>query len=156
MSKKYRYVPRMTVSSIREMLDTTVSAHPDDDAYQFRDGRSGEITHVTFSEFNEITENLGAALTEMGFGKAHIACVGENSFDWICAYVTVLKSAGVFVPVDKDLPTADKIHVLTESDSTVLFFSSKYESWVRENMRALKGIKCFIGFSVEKDEKKRL
>ena len=154
MRKKYRYVPRMTVSSIREMLDMTVSAHPDDDAYQFRDSRSGEITHVTFSEFNEITENLGAALTEMGYGKAHIACVGENSFDWICAYVTVLKSAGVFVPVDKDLPTADKIHVLTESDSTVLFFSDKYESWVRDNMRALKGIKCFIGFSVEKDEKK--
>ncbi len=151
MSKKYRYTPRVS-SSIREMLETTVKEHPDVDAYQFRDSSSNEIIHVSFSEFNEITENLGAALTEMGYGDAHVACIGENSFDWICAYLTVLKSAGVFVPVDKDLPTADKIHVLTESDASVLFFSGKYESWVRENMDALKGIKCFIGFSVEEDD----
>ena len=122
MSKKYRYNPRVS-SSIREMLENTVKEHPDDDAYQFRDSSSNEIIHVSFSEFNEITENLGAALTEMGYGDAHVACIGENSFDWICAYLTVLKSAGVFVPVDKDLPTADKIHVLTESDASVLFFS---------------------------------
>lgn len=154
MAKKYRYIPRMEATTVREMLDTTVSAHPDVDAYQFREAGSNEIRHVTFYEFNEITENLGAALTEMGYGKAHIACVGENSFDWICAYITVLKSAGVFIPVDKDLPTDDKLHVLTESDATVLFFSDKYEAWVREHMKALKNIKCFIGFSVEKNERK--
>ena len=153
MSKKYRYVPRMA-SSIREMVESTVSSHADDIAYMYKEGRSDEVTTVTFREFNEVTENLGAALTDMGYGKSHIACVGENSYDWICAYVTVLKSAGVFIPVDKDLPTADKIHVLTESDAEVLFFSDKYESWVRDNMKQLKNIKCFIGFSVEKDERK--
>ena len=153
MSKKYRYAPKVS-SSIKEMLESTVSAHADDIAYMYKEGRSDESTCVTFREFYETVENLGAALTSMGYGSSHIACVGENSYDWICAYVTVLKSAGVFIPVDKDLPTADKIHVLTESDAEVLFFSDKYESWVRDNMRQLKNIKCFIGFSVEKDERK--
>jgi len=153
MIKKYRYTPRK-VSSIRDTLESTVREHGDDIAYQFKKGRSDEITSVTFREFYEDVENLGAALTEMGYGKAHVACVGENSYDWICAYIAVTMGSGVFVPVDKDLPTADKLHVLTESDSTVLFFAEKYEPWVRENMKALKNIKCFIGFSVEEDEKK--
>ena len=153
MSKKYRYVPKMA-SSIREMVESTVSAHGDDISHMFKAGRSDEVTSVTFREFYDIIENLGAALNDMGYGRSHIACVGENSFDWICAYISVIQGAGVFIPVDKDLPTDDKIHVLTESDAEVLFFSDKYESWVRDNIKHLKNIKCFIGFSVEEDDKK--
>ena len=104
----YKPVP---FHSIREMLDLAVADCPDRDAYQFTMGDSDEIIHVTYSSFYDITENLGAALTELGLGSSHIACLSENSFDWICAYITVLKSAGVFIPVDGDLPAKDKIHV---------------------------------------------
>jgi len=145
----YKPVP---FHSIREMLDLGVADCPDRDAYQYTVGDSDEIIHVTYSQFNEITENLGAALTELGFGSSHIACLSENSFDWICAYITVLKSAGVFIPVDGDLPPQDKIHVLTDSDATVMFVSKKHEEWVRENREQLPAVKCFILFSSEEDE----
>ena len=151
MPKKYRYVPKLA-SSIREMLENTVAAFPDREAYMFHEDGSDEIKSVTFSEFYDITENLGAALTELGYGSSHIACMGENSFDWICAYITVLKSAGVFVPVDKDLPSDDKLHVLNESDATVLFFSGTYSKWVMEHKDDLPNIECFICFSAEEDD----
>ena len=151
MAKKYRYEPQFA-SSVREMLDNTVAAYPDNVAYMFEEAGKEEPVSITFREFRETTENLGAALTELGFGNAHVACVGENSYDWICAYVTVLKSAGVFVPVDKDLPTPDKIHVLTESDASVLFCSGTYEKWVRANKDSLPGIRYFISFSAEEDD----
>ena len=115
-------------------------------------GRSNEIQHVTYFEFNEDTENLGAALTELGFGSSHIACMSENRYEWIVAFLTVLKSAGVFVPVDKELPTADKINVLTESESKVLFFSSRYAKWVTEHKADLPGISLFICFDAQKTD----
>ncbi len=149
------YMPQK-FGSIREMLDLAVAQVPDKDAYQFRKGNTDEIVHVTYREFYDITENLGAALTGMGKGSAHIACIGENRFEWICAYLTVLKSAGVFVPVDKELPAADKIHVLTESESSVVFFSGRYEKFVRENLDALPGVDWFVGFDLEEDDGKLL
>ena len=145
----YKPVP---FHSIREMLDLAVADCPDRDAYQFTRGDSDEIIHVTYREFYDITEDLGAALTELGFGDAHIACLSENSFEWICAYITVLKSAGVFIPVDGELPTNDKIHVLTESDATVMFVSRKHEKWVRENRDSLPAVRCFILFGADEDD----
>ena len=145
----YKPVP---FQSIREMLDLAVADCPDRDAYQFTRGDSDEIIHVTFREFYEITENLGAALTELGYGDAHVACLSENSFEWICAYVTVLKSAGVFIPVDGELLPKDKLHVLTESDATVMFVSKKHEKWVRENRDSLPAVKCIILFGAEEDD----
>ena len=56
MSKKYRYVPKMA-SSIREMVESTVSAHGDDISHMFKAGRSDEVTSVTFREFYDIIEN---------------------------------------------------------------------------------------------------
>ena len=55
MSKKYRYVPKMA-SSIREMVESTVSAHGDDISHMFKAGRSDEVTSVTFREFYDIIE----------------------------------------------------------------------------------------------------
>jgi len=140
-------------SSIRECLDRAVADCPDRDAYQFRlKSGSDEIAHITYRQFYDINEDLGAALTARGFGRSHIACMGENSFKWICVYITVLKSAGVFVPIDKDLPTEDKLHLLTESEAEVLFYSGKYEEWVQENQDSLPGIKYFIGFDRAEDD----
>jgi long-chain acyl-CoA synthetase len=138
--------------TIRDIVDSAVREAPDKDAYQYRVGRSTEIHHVTFAEFNNDTENLGAYLTDQGFGASHIACMCENRYEWIVAYITVLKSAGVFVPIDKELPTSDKIHVLTESESEVLFFSKKNARWVSEHKESLKNIRCFICFDPQEDD----
>ena len=132
--------------TVRDILDSAVRETPDKDAYQYRYGRSQTIQHVTYREFNEDTENLGAYLTNLGYNASHIACMGENRYEWIVTYITVLKSAGVFVPIDKELPTADKIHVINESDSQVLFFSGKYAKWVSENRNQLTNISLFVCF----------
>lgn len=152
--RKYRQADFMPVKfdSVRHALDMAVEECPDRDAYQFRVGNTDEIVHITFKQFYDETEALGSFLTSLGMGSAHIACCAENRYEWICAYITVLKSAGVYVPIDKELPSADKINVLTESDAEVLFFSKKYEKWVRENTQNLPQIKWFIGFDLEEDD----
>ncbi len=62
----------------------------------------------------------------------HIAIIGENSYKWLTVYLTVLKSTGVFVPIDKELNLKGIINVLKHSDSEVLFYSKKYEQWIPE------------------------
>ncbi|MBR5308619.1 MAG: AMP-binding protein [Clostridia bacterium] len=142
-------------SSIREMLDMAVAENGDNIAYIYRD-KDGKDVSVSYKEFNEVTENLGAALTSLGLGKAHVANVSENSYKWICVYLTMLKSAGVYVPIDKELPMQDKTHLINDSESEAVFFSAKCEDWVRENIDAMPNVKYFIGLDMEEDESERI
>ncbi len=156
-SKKnqHGYYETKPLSSIREMLDMAKEEAGDWDAYQYKVSET-EIAHVTFNEFHATTENLGAALTELGLGETHIACVGDNSYPWIVAYLTVLKTAGVYVPVDRELPMEDMFRVINDSDSTALFFGARFEKLFMENRDKLPNIKYFIGLDKEESDENAL
>ena len=42
----------------------------------------------------------------------HVAVIGDNCYKYVTVYLTVLKSKGVIVPIDKELPVYDIINVL--------------------------------------------
>lgn len=137
-------------NSIREMLEDAVRTDPLHIAYTFRE--DGGITSITNAEFYESIENLGARLTELGFGASHIACVGPNSYPWIRTFLCVLMSAGVFVPLDSQLPADDLIFLLNESDSEVVFCAEKYARIFRERRSELPKVQKFIVFGQEEHD----
>lgn len=149
--KKYVMKPVTKFSSIREMTELAAKEAGDNIAYKYKSG--DDIKEVTFREFYDQTEALGASLCALGLQKAHFACIGENSYKWIVTFLTCLRTAGVFVPIDKELPAADKVNLLTDSDTDVVFFSEKYEEFVAENRDKLPNVKYFIAFDkAESDE----
>ena len=137
-------------SSIREMLELAQSQAGNQDAFIYYEGK--KLKSATFNEFVQTTEYLGTALNDMGFGSSHIANIGENSYKWVCVYLSVLKSEGVYVPIDKELPIADIINIANDSESEVLFYASKFEKTLMENRDSFPNIKYFIGLSREEDE----
>lgn len=151
MSRKNKEkAPIKPFSSIREMLWMAVNEDGEKIAYKFKNP-DGTVREVTYIEFHQTVEALGAALTEIGFGSSHMAIVSENRYDWIVAYLTALCSAGVFVPIDRQLTTKEKLHLLTDSESEVVFFSKQYMPWFVENKAALPNIKAFICFDIDED-----
>lgn len=150
MAKKKAYEPKK-FSSIREMMDMAYAEAGNQIAYKYKN-KDEEIVSVSYESFYNRTQYLGAALCELGFGKAHIACIGENSYPWIVAYLTVLQSAGVFVPIDKDLPTAEMLHIINDSESEVIFFDEKREQWMKDNRDKMPNIKLFIGLDKSEND----
>ena len=148
--KKKELKPIKPFSSIREMLMMAVNEDGEKIAYKFKNP-DGTVREVTYIEFHQTVEALGASLTEMGLGSSHIAIVSENRYDWIVAYLTVLQSAGVFVPIDRQLTTKEKLHLLTDSESEAVFFSKQYLTWFVENKASMPNIKAFICFDIDKD-----
>jgi len=131
-------------NSIRDMLDIAKNEAGGQIAFKYKNGE--EVIHVTYDEFIGQTEILGAALTDAGFGESHIACIGKNSYKWIVSYLTVLKSAGVFVPMDNELPPVDIFNIINQSSCEVVFYDKKYEDLFHDNPDKLSGVKMFIGF----------
>jgi long-chain acyl-CoA synthetase len=138
------------VSSVKELLNNASAKCGDRIAFSYKE--KDKIVNVTYSQFLADTIALGTALHKIGVCGSHIACIGENSYKWITVYLTVLKSSGVFVPIDKELPTDDIINIVNSSDSEVLFYSAKYEKQIFDSQDRFKNVKYFIGFDRETDE----
>ena len=148
----YNYYNVTMVSSIREMVDLALKEAADKIVYKYKVG--DEIRSMTYEAFINRMYSLGAYLTSNGEGAGRIACLGANSFNWITAYFTTLRSSGVFVPLDAQLPEKDIVHLLCDSKATVLFYDKKYEKMLREHVDELEGVKLFIGFDRDEDDGK--
>lgn len=154
MQRKFTYNEVKKFNSITEMMEIAVADAGDKDAYRWLDKK--EIKSSTYSEFYKTQNILGTALASLGLSKSHVATTGENSYKWVCSYLTMLRSEGVFVPVDKELPIDDMINVLTQSDTEAIFYASKFEKIFHERENDLPNIKYFIGFDKEENEGKFL
>ncbi|AEV70407.1 AMP-binding protein [Acetivibrio clariflavus] len=148
--QNFTYYKVTKFNNFKEMLDIAVKEAGDKIAFKYKEGKD-EIVEVTYSQFQQQTEWLGAALTEMGFADKHIACIGKNSYKWVLTYLTVLKSSGVYVPVDNELTSGDILHVLNDSECSVVFYTQKHEELFMTNTDKLPNVKLFIGFDRTED-----
>lgn len=138
--------------SIREMMELAEKQAGDKIAFEFRNEKNKEnIIKITYKEFQNDTNYLGTALSTINMLKNHIAIIGENSYKWITVYLTVLKTNGVFVPIDKELPYKDIVNLLKNSDSEVLFYSEKFEKYIEQFQKDLPNIKYYIGLNREEE-----
>ena len=153
MNNKMKLNEVQKVTSIKEMLNLAVKEAGDKIAFEYKDENDkNKNIKVTYKEFVKDTEELGTAITEIGMQDKHIAIIGENSYKWLTVYLTVLKSTGVFVPIDKELNLKGIINVLKHSDSEVLFYSKKYEQWIPEIKKEVPKVKFFIGLNRKESE----
>ncbi len=123
--KKSKNLPLYEVTpfgSIREMLAIALREASDKLAFRYR--AEDVVRDVTYAAFCADIAALGAALAALGLDRTHVANSCENRYEWILLYLTMLESAGVYVPIDKDLPTEDAVNIFNQSDSEVLFCSS--------------------------------
>ncbi len=129
MRKNYPFYDVESFDTAKEMLKKRAVTHKNHPAYKFEDGK--EIREVTYGEVYQTVLSLGEALTEKGYQHKHIACIGHNSYLWICVYLTTLCSNNVFVPIDKDLPETDIKNVLEHSEADIVFCDEKYEEMLK-------------------------
>lgn len=137
-------------TSIKHLMQIAVDEAGDKIAYKFR--TSEGIKEITFKEFKDTTTWLGTGLASLGQASGHIACVAENSYNWIVTYLTALQSEGVFCPIDKELPIEDLVTVINHGDDDVIFCDGKREAMLQNAVDQLPNIKYFICFDRKEDD----
>ena len=147
---KYNYYDVPMVSNMEEMIALALKECPQKIVYKYK--VKDEIRSMTYEAFVNRVYALGAYLTAAGEKAGHSACLGANSVNWITAYFTALRSSGVYIPLDKELPERDLLHLLNDSKATVLFYDNRYEKMLKDNLDSLSGIKLFIGFDRMENE----
>ena len=148
----YYEVPHL--KSVKDLLALAKDEAGDKIAYRYFVGK--DVQNATYAEFYHRVMALGAALDELGHLSSHIAMIGANSYDYITLYLTALAGDGVFVPVDKELPPEDYLHVIDNSDATIVFCDDKYEEVLRENGDKIPKVTHIVNLSRTEDDGKCL
>lgn len=123
-NKKYPYndVPR--ANDLKDMVNFCAKTYGDKTAFWYTKGKK-EIRH-SFKDVQADVNALGTYLYSIGLKDTHIALVGENSYEWIIAYLAVINGGNVIVPVDKEQTPEDVKFVIDKSESTAIIHSDSY------------------------------
>ncbi len=138
-------------NTVKEILQDAVDEAGDKIAYKYFDSR-GNVAEVSYRDFQKDTFALGTAITMLGMEDKHVAMIGNNSYEYLTIYLTMMQSSGVFVPIDKELPEADLLNILSDSDTSMLFCTERYIPMLRANRDKLPNIRHIVVVGREEDE----
>lgn len=140
--KNYPYYDVRPCTDMRNLIDESARLFGDRPCIKYKE--KNEVKTVTYAEFKAEVDAFGTALYSLGIGKSKIAIIGENSYQWILSYLTVLNSDGVVVPVDKDLPNADTAYILNHAECEAVIYSNAVADKIGAIKSELPNLKVFI------------
>ena len=108
-------------STIRELLVKSEAAYGSWDAFRYKvkksDGEGKKAVVVeskTYTDLKKDSECFSAALDSLGEQNGHIAVLGATSYEWVTAYMGIVNSGSVAVPLDALLTVTALLVTLTE------------------------------------------
>ena len=120
--------------NFRDMIDYAANTYKDDDAFILKKKKSDgtDYLHITYTNFRNDVRLLCAGLCARDFAGKRIAVIGNNSYEWLLAYLSALCSGGVSVPLDKGLPIDETVSSLRRSKTDVLFFDKGHSDMIKK------------------------
>ena len=106
---------------------------------------AGVWRNVSYGELWEQSDRIAAGLIRSGFIPGHhAALLAPSSPYWVAAYLGILKAGGVVIPIDKELKSAELRHILTDSDTRVLFTAPPCLDLVLEIIRDIPSLEQIV------------
>ncbi len=138
------------IRNFRDLLEQSTKLYPDKAAFWVRVSEGG-FRSITYRLFKDDVDALGAALISLGLQGSFTAVLGENRYEWCVSYLAVTNHCGVIVPLDKELPAAEKANLLERSGSEALIFSGRYANEILALKNAGASVKYFINMDLDED-----
>lgn len=127
---------------VADLLENTVRKYPDLAAVRWIEKK--KIPLRTYRELDELRRKVGAALIRRGFASRHAAMIGTSSYEWIAAYLGILSTKTVCVPLDPSLPPGELCDLINRSDSEILFVSPKMASIIELVKEKCPAVSLFV------------
>ena len=108
----------MLCSTIREIIVQAAKEHGQEDAIRYKKSKN-EIEAKSYQDLKRDSESFSNVLKALGELGSHVALTGMTSYTWIAAYLGIVNSGSVAVPLDVSLPAEDMCELIDRSDATV-------------------------------------
>jgi len=113
------------VSTITELLKLSCQKHPNRIA--LREKRKKRWTNLSYSDLWRDSDLAATGLQQLNLKRgSHVALLSPSSNLWMVAYLAILKTGSVAVPIDKELKQNELRHVMRDSDIVTVFTTQNY------------------------------
>lgn len=124
-NKSYPLYKLPDVTDLKDMVRRRAENSPNETAFSFSSGRN-KIESKTCLEFHDDINAIGTFLHKEDLKKVHIAIIGENSYEWLVAFLAITNGGNVAVPIDKEQSAKKVTELLKQSNCKAVFVSKNY------------------------------
>ncbi len=122
--------PAPNIVTIPQGILEAAGRHPDSPAFHWHDGG---WKMLSYKEFTTGADAVAGHLREAGLRPGdRAAIISENSPEWCRAYLSIVRSGGVAVPIDPQLGAGEIGNLLRDSGAAIVIHSRR----TRDNIEA--------------------
>lgn len=133
MNNKFPNYSVREIKNLKEMLCTSAELFSNNAAYLIKRKKGGCYTEIKYSQVLEDVNALGTKLLDLGLKDCNIAIIGENSYEWIISYLSVVNGVGTAVPLDKELSKDELIHLIKTANVQCIIYSDTYAGYFEDS-----------------------
>ena len=125
------YKSDVEYSDLKDMINGVATRFGTEPVFKYE--TKGVKTEITYERFKNDIDGFGAYLFSKGFnGNKKIAVLGENNYNWIVTYFSVVNGGNIIIPLDKELKPNELLVLLNSSETDVLVYSKQKQKAVDE------------------------
>ncbi len=129
------------ITDLKDMVYSHAEELADKTAFSWNEGK--EVKSKSFADFKNDTEAFGTWLYSKNYKDVHIAVIGENSYEWIVAFMSAANGGDVAVALDKELPDDKVKELIEQGECSVVFASGKnFKGLIGENKQEESAAVC--------------
>lgn len=157
-SKKYKDVlyEHRPITDIKDLITSSAEIFENDPAFLVKKKHGEPFEPITYGAFKKDIDALGTSLVRRGLQGEHIAVIGENSYEWVVAYLSVTMGTGVVVPIDRELKAPEIANLLNRAKVEAIFYSRKMEKTVKEVMPLTETVRLCINMNTDSPRENEL
>lgn len=140
------------VENFRQMVQSNADVYGDKDLYIFK--KDKENVTVSYNQFNETVRAFGTGLHKMGLAGKHIAITGDTHPNWTAAFIAVLSTGGVAVPLDRDLDAKEAADFMKLADCSAVIYTGSLNKKIASMMDSIDFLEHIIPISPETEDDK--
>lgn len=124
MNKPYAYYEHKKLKSFKELLEFNYKKNEEAIAFIFKNTKK-ETINKTYGDFYHDVIIMSNYFCNTYKGK-HIALIGENSYNYLVLFFSIIISQNIAVVIDKDLDERKINELLKKSNSKIIYYSPDY------------------------------
>ena len=135
-------------NTVKEYIYKSVEKNGERDAFiiKHKDNNKIKYENITYNKFGEEIKELGTGLLSLGLENKKIIIIGNNCYEWVLSYISILSGVGIAVPLDKGLQKEEIIMSVKRSKAEAIIFDEKILDIITEiEQDSSINIKTFIG-----------
>lgn len=109
------------VENLRQMAQSNAEVYGDKDLYVYK--VKGETISVSYNDFYKTVRAFGTGLYKTGLAGKTIAITGDTHPNWVAAFIAVLSTGGVAVPLDRELAPNEAADFMKIADCSAVVYT---------------------------------